>query len=873
MSRWLRNVNALLENLDGRVEETVEERLYNNNNNDDDDDAEYYVNDGNGENNNVETLTDRQGVDDILAKRGLLVDDDEEDDDDVGVATVDAGGGDIMDASMGNGGADRGAMMGGDLGGGTAGDDDNGGAEQQQQQQRQRQRQQHDGNVDEADGDGENDQQEEIINFDNEGEGQQTERGGDLFDTNSSLEQTTTDNEHKSNGSRGDATNDKNEASAQSAEESASDQNNSPANATESNEKVVNASAINTKPKAQPIKSPPPSSATSSSIPPSSLNTKAAAPTSTNTSNNPTNNQTNNSNSSSNNNNNTINNNANLKELRKLRRHVLQLNSDLESAEREIEAQRNELERAALRMERDRSRHKQEKESSEASHKAELAALSLSQEKSWKEWKERNDQSLAEMEGRVKRAELQRVQEGGERDADLQEALERERGAISRVTTLQEERATMKDRIDALAAEISRLETRLEHATSQMELASERERNAEEQLDKALSLHARQLGVRQGRESELEQMVADLGAALVVAKGKVEAAMKGGIMGSGREMGGNDAGTTMEEDAVDLKDRLQDAQDEVETLRAQLFLERQRCSTLHSELQELSKEQADELSGAHARQRQYERKISDLSTLVAKLQSSIRRKSSVDNDDGDGEDAESNSDEGTNSTALDLQYSGDEKKETDHLRKQINSLSEKVIEQESKINHGRSEISTLKNRLRSALLRAETAEKALEAANQRLIMMDMPGEGGYAMSGMSSADEEMGLSPSRRRKGRPMGSSAGRRGFPKSSKVESIRSALGLHPGRIPTGGCQELVAQLLDTFDNLAVDLGSHFRHYPVSRLAFMVYLAILHLWAFFLLVYHAHAQGTGGSDHYGPESLLRSYRHLEQVPKMKVP
>eukprot|EP00569_Conticribra_weissflogii_P020527 CAMPEP_0171431880 /NCGR_PEP_ID=MMETSP0881-20121228/7541_1 /TAXON_ID=67004 /ORGANISM="Thalassiosira weissflogii, Strain CCMP1336" /LENGTH=46 /DNA_ID= /DNA_START= /DNA_END= /DNA_ORIENTATION= len=38
MSRWLKNVNALLENLDGRVEETVEERYYNAGADDDDDD-------------------------------------------------------------------------------------------------------------------------------------------------------------------------------------------------------------------------------------------------------------------------------------------------------------------------------------------------------------------------------------------------------------------------------------------------------------------------------------------------------------------------------------------------------------------------------------------------------------------------------------------------------------------------------------------------------------------------------------------------------------------------------------------------------------------------------------------------------------------
>ena len=64
MSRWLRNVNALLENLDTQVEETVDERF-----NHDADDA----NSKDGDNDAV--------MDDILAKRGLLLDDDDDEND------------------------------------------------------------------------------------------------------------------------------------------------------------------------------------------------------------------------------------------------------------------------------------------------------------------------------------------------------------------------------------------------------------------------------------------------------------------------------------------------------------------------------------------------------------------------------------------------------------------------------------------------------------------------------------------------------------------------------------------------------------------------------------------------------------------------
>ena len=533
--------------------------------------------------------------------------------------------------------------------------------------------------------------------------------------------------------------------------------------------------------------------------------------------------------------------NKQLKELRKLRRNVVQLNSDLESAEREIEAQRQELDRAASRMERDRSRHKQEKETHAATHKAELAAMTAAHDRALQQLKEASDTAMKEMEDRVARAEQQRALEGGERDAELANALERERGAVATSARLQEEKTTMNERVSSLSAEVSRLETRLEHATAQMELASERERNAEEQLDKSLTIHARQLGVRQKREAELEQTIAELGAALVVSKNKIESAIKAGIDLDGSNQQGRSGIQSDAEDSLDLTAKLQDAQDEIDTLQVQLSLERQRCSTLHSELQDLSQAQAEEISGAYSKQRQYERKISDLTTLVANLQP--RRGSNPG--DETGEDFSSSSRR---------QNSGDEKKEADHLRKQIASLTEKVFEQQTKVDHCRSEVSTLKSRLRSAVLRAETAEKSLETANQRLLMLDTT-----LNSGVSSCDEEMGGgSPLHRRR-------AQRRGFHRTPKVESIRSALGLHEGRIPTGGFQEMATSLLDTFDGVAVDLGSHFRHYPISRLAFLLYLAMLHVYAFFLLVYHTHAQGTGGVDHYSPESMLRSHSHVD--------
>lgn len=824
MSRWLKNVNALLENLDSQVEDTVEEHRFNRTLSAA---ARKGGADGRGEEGELAAVEgllqeEAQGVDDILAKRGLLGGDDDDGDDDDNAKH--GGGDEFLGDDAGTSEADNTAQANANVKVG--------------QQATEPEEQQDDSGADTkgdtTDKTGSEDVGSDVglagddalseeIKFDDTTPSGHGEQKQDLFGDATDAGDIVTPTVPVSKG--------------EDSSEDVQSKGDAPTSSGVDQGPVIEGKASEAPAEQAPAKPKQQQAPSSSNV--SASTTK----------------------SSSSNNSNNI---ASLKELRKLRRHVLQLNSDLESAEREIDAQRQELDRAASRMERDRSRHKQEKESTDATHKAEIAALVAAHERAIQQLKEANEGAMQEMEGRVARAEQQRAKEGGERDAELADALERERASVSAMARLQEEKTTMNERITSLTTEVSRLETRLEHATSQMDLASERERNAEEQLDKALSLHARQLGVRQKRESELEQTVADLGAALVVAKNKVEAAMKAGVNfdGDGMANRSNSSNLYSDEDPMDLKARLQDSQDEIETLRAQLGLERQRCSTLHSELQDLSKEQADELSGAHAKQRQYERKISDLTTTVAKLQSSLRRAAGGADDVLIG-NADTDAAAGEDTSSSGMQYSGDvSSKETDHLRKQIASLSEKIFEQQSKIDNGRGEISTLKNRLRSAALRAETAEKSLEVANQRLIMMDAP------TSGMSSADEEMGLQGRRAtKKRRPVGASAQRRGFQKASKVESIRSALGLHPGRFPSGGWQEMVASLLDTFDTLAVDLGSHFRHYPMSRLAFMMYMLMLHLWAFFLLVYHAHAQGTGTGDHYGPESLLKSYRHMEQA------
>lgn len=74
------------------------------------------------------------------------------------------------------------------------------------------------------------------------------------------------------------------------------------------------------------------------------------------------------------------------------------------------------------------------------------------------------------------------------------------------------------------------------------------------------------------RESELERTIADLGAALVVARNKEVNRLKSDPNdATAGERGGNDVAA--------LRTRLEDSEDHLETLKAQLDLERQRVRT------------------------------------------------------------------------------------------------------------------------------------------------------------------------------------------------------------------------------------------------------------------------------------------------------
>ena len=143
---------------------------------------------------------------------------------------------------------------------------------------------------------------------------------------------------------------------------------------------------------------------------------------------------------------------------------------------------------------------------------------------------------------------------------------------ISRVVC-REEKETLTNQVSTLQTQMAALQSRLDSVSEASETATEREREADDRLDAALSLHARQLSQRQAREAELERTVAELGAALAVARQREQARGETQNIGTSSDHTGGSQTST-------LRARLETAEEELETLKTQLMLEHQRVRHL-----------------------------------------------------------------------------------------------------------------------------------------------------------------------------------------------------------------------------------------------------------------------------------------------------
>lgn len=315
------------------------------------------------------------------------------------------------------------------------------------------------------------------------------------------------------------------------------------------------------------------------------------------------------------------------------------------------------------------------------------------------------------------------------------------------------------------------LGSRLESLTQAADNAMDREREAEDRLDAALTQHARQISHRQARESELERTIQELNAALVAKTHQTSRSSSNSLDKKASDASNDNAAA-----------KLENVQHELDTALAHLALERERVSckfwyflylilvpgfkkhlivlfsfiqseALHQELREMSKESTQEASVVHAKQVQYERKVAELELTVSKLQ----RKRNQKEASGDSSESVPSDNE---------------------LSNQVKLLSEELMRLREKVSCQNSESLTLKNRLQTAIVRAEKAEEELVMASA---------DGNSIYDSMEKANR-----PRRRRGGAP--------------PTGSIRTAMHLNAG---SGERAEKIGKVVDVVDSFASSTG----------------------------------------------------------------
>jgi flagellin-like hook-associated protein FlgL len=528
------------------------------------------------------------------------------------------------------------------------------------------------------------------------------------------------------------------------------------------------------------------------------------------------------------------------KEVRTLRRHVVALNNQLEGAEREVVAQRNELEQAAERMTKDTARHKEERERERTTHQSQVQTLRSEHDAALQAQRAKYEALLEESRSQLKAVEDRRRQEGGNRDKELADALDRESQALAKLASAEDERATLLSQISTLQSQQESLGSRLESLSQTAENAFAREREAEERLDEALSMHARQISQRQAREAELERTVSELGAALVAAEKQGSGRLEAGEADPGNAHGGSASAS-----AALL--RVATMESELESLRSQLFDEQQRNHTLEAELRESSRERNEEALVTQKRQQQHDRRIEELNQTLSQLKSELaaaRDSASTDNQRRQG------------SRALERSL------DFESMQSQIQSLSDEVVRHRDKLGSAQSEVSALRSRLSAALERAQSAESALEDAQAALAASNRRDDD-------DDDDVEPGLARMRTRLNR-VRQRGGRGGvLGRSHPSNTMRSALKLdglmvHPhagGGGPAGA--EAIGKTLDAVDSLLSQSGKVLRGNPFARLFFVAYLLLLHVWTFVAILFHAH----------GMEGIHGDFGGSAQHPMLMIP
>ena len=361
-------------------------------------------------------------------------------------------------------------------------------------------------------------------------------------------------------------------------------------------------------------------------------------------------------------------------EVRKLRRLAVKLNGQLELMEREMEAQRKELDRAAKRLETEHLSYKQKSKSLENQFKEELDFCQKQYKDSQNVLKNEYEKQVADLKLAFQQTEQTYQEQGGTLTNDLEEANQLQVELIQKLSTLQEEKLNFQNKADYAETQADSLTKQCNAWKEAHQVAVDREQQIQTQLDQTISHHARQLNQKQARETQLERAIADLNAAYATLQTQLQKEQQ-----INEQLQQHQPSATK---TTKYEFQIQELQQELQELQKDHTMEKEKGETLLQELSTLQTQHTGEI-------KQYQ---SQLSQLQQKLHTQSPSKASKI------------------ITTTD---------ETKNYNEQVQQIQSQLLKEKQSKEHLKGEITTLKKRLRSALQRANTSETALQELQQQ----------------------------------------------------------------------------------------------------------------------------------------------------------
>ena len=381
-------------------------------------------------------------------------------------------------------------------------------------------------------------------------------------------------------------------------------------------------------------------------------------------------------------------------ELTRLQTVNASLQQRLDAAERELLAQHDELIGAAATLKEERAILKEEKEDLLADHEEELEHLQQQHQDEVQQLHASYQSQIQALQADLKEQRSQYQKQGGDLEEEMIQArLERDE-AEKQVQALSVQLREVQEASNQLAAQHDALQNHCRALEEAAESARQSERAAEARADAALEQHQRQLALRQGREAELERTVAELSAALTASQQQQQQ------QPLAVPQFHDSANGYSEGDAREYRAKYELAVEELETAQSELRVTVQRCEALQREVEELSRERKVESAQALQRQRDSDAQIADLTARLRQLEA-----------DKSGEDRSGNL-KGADDVRIRQLL-----QETDDARKHVAFLSDQLMRQQGAAETYKSEVLALKGRLQAANSRADAAEVALATAS------------------------------------------------------------------------------------------------------------------------------------------------------------